>query len=52
MALSGNESPETGHKMTAHAELKFVPSGTPIAVSFTLKEKYPDERVEIGGASR
>jgi len=37
MALSGNESPENGHKKPAYAELKFVPSSTPIAVSSTLK---------------
>lgn len=33
MSLQG-----TGIKKTGHTELKFVPSGTPVAVSYTLKE--------------
>ena len=46
--LSGNESPRNRQNKTAYAEPKFVPSGTPIAVSLTLK-KYVDEGVGIKG---
>jgi hypothetical protein len=48
--LSGNESPRNWHgiKKTAHAEPKFVPSGTPIAVGFTLKKSTLMRALKLG----
>ena len=48
--LSGNESPRNWHgiKKTAYAEPKFVPSGTPIGVSFTLKKSTLIRALKLG----